>query len=56
MDDFTKKRTEDWWPCVCMKRKGGKLTHIKLNDPSVLKCKKCGTTKAEIDKLRADNR
>jgi hypothetical protein len=56
IDEFTKKRIEDWWPCACMKRRGGKLTHIKLNAPEKAACKKCGCTKADNDKFRAEGR
>lgn len=34
--------TFGWWICACVKRKGGTMTHIKQNPPSLAKCRKCG--------------
>lgn len=57
MDEFTKKRVEDWWPCACVKggnwRKGKPSTHIKLNAPERKKCNVCGCTKAQHDLIAA---
>lgn len=50
MDEFTKARIEDWWPCACVKggnwRKRKPSTHIKLNAPERKRCSTCGCTKA----------
>lgn len=46
----------DWWPCGCMKRAGGKLTHVKLHPPETLKCHRCGATKAASDRFREEAR
>lgn len=39
---------DDWWPCACMKRSSNKpgsyLKSIKMNAPSVKRCRKCGST------------
>ncbi len=55
MDEFTKKRIEDWWPCACVKGggRGKPSTHIKLNAPTRKRCSTCGCTKAQSDALRA---
>lgn len=41
----------EYWICACVKRRKGTMTHIKGNHPSVLKCRKCGTTKADSDRI-----
>jgi len=41
---------DDYWICACVRRKGGRLTHIKGNHPSVKKCRKCGCTKDESER------
>lgn len=60
MDEFTKARIKDWWPCACVKggnwRKGKPSTHIKfikLNAPTRKRCSRCGCTKAQSDKAGA---
>jgi hypothetical protein len=38
------------WPCACLKRnRKRQMTHIKLNHPSLKKCRQCGCTKTESD-------
>lgn len=44
-------RPDEYWVCACTRRSRGRLTHIKSNHPSVLKCKRCGVTKAQHDRL-----
>jgi len=46
----------DWWACACVKggnwRKGKPSTHIKLNAPTVKKCRVCGATRDQADAIR----
>ena len=43
---------DDWWPCACVKRDAeGRMSHIKGNHPSVNKCRRCGCTKEQHDRL-----
>jgi hypothetical protein len=39
--------TSKYWPCACVKRdRDGNWTHIKLNHPSLKRCKVCGALKS----------
>lgn len=44
MSESTIKETG--WPCACVKRdRKGNLTHIRVNDASVRKCRDCGSVR-----------
>lgn len=44
----------DWWPCACVKRKKGVMTHIKMHPPKRKKCRVCGCTQAAARKIEAE--
>jgi len=47
----------DYWPCACVKRDRKRhMTHIKAHHPSVQKCRVCGCTKEQHDKIAAETR
>ncbi len=42
---------KDDWPCACVKRnRRGLMTHIKLNHPTLRRCRKCGCTREQSEK------
>ena len=41
-----------WWVCACVKRdRTGRLTHLKMNAPTVTVCRKCRCTKEQHDEI-----
>jgi hypothetical protein len=40
----------DYWPCACVRRYCGKVTHIKLNHKSIKRCTVCGMTPIDESK------
>jgi len=43
----TRQRDECEGPCACVRRKAGRMTHIKLNHPSRKRCRTCGCERPE---------
>lgn len=52
--DNVMKFTDAYWVCACVKRRKGLMTHIKGHHPSVKKCRRCGCTKEQHDKIAAE--
>lgn len=43
-----------FWPCACVKRRKGVMTHIRLNSPELAKCKACGCKRVDVERLRKE--
>jgi hypothetical protein len=51
-------RKSDYWPCACVKRdRATNLTHIQLNHPHTMRCRKCGAERPDgwLEKIQAEN-
>ena len=50
--EFQRKQVEKMWVCACVKRdRKGQMTHLKVHDRSVVKCRQCGSTLKQHDEL-----
>lgn len=55
IDEVRQKRIEKMWVCACVKRdRKGVMTHLKAHDRSVKKCRKCGSTLEQHDRLTSE--
>lgn len=43
-----------YWPCACVKRRKGMMTHIKVQHPSVAKCRVCGVTREDSERAAGE--
>jgi hypothetical protein len=44
----------EYWVCACVKRtRRGVLTHLKCHAPTVDRCRVCGITKAQTERVDA---
>lgn len=45
---------QGYWVCACVRRdKRGNMTAIKMNPPMSKRCRACGTTKLDADRIAA---
>lgn len=52
-----KRIREEGWPCACVRRnRHGALKAIKLNAPELERCRVCGATKAEVEKIQTEDK
>lgn len=49
---MSKNDKSDYWPCGCVKRRNGVMTHIRLNSPKLSKCRVCGCKRDDVERLR----